>query len=104
MQKGNDRAQEIYIYQESAYTKSCFFSQCYPQSADIQISIPAVSSTTTSVSEITIIRVWLPGKEACLILTNIQVSASSDFMELTYPYHKLHTIQSPFVTTVCALV
>ena len=44
---------------------------CYPQSIDIQISMPAMSSTTTSVSELTIISVWLPVKEACIMWTNI---------------------------------
>ena len=43
----------------------------FPQSVDIQISIPALSRTTTLVSELTIIRVWLPVKEACIIRTNI---------------------------------
>ena len=84
--------------------KVVLFSECYPQSADIQISIPAIFSATTSASEIKIIRVWLPVKEACFIWTNIQVSASSDCMELTYPYYKLQTIPSPFVTIACVLV
>ena len=77
---------------------------CYPQSVDIQLSIPAMSSTTTSVSELTIIRVWLSVKEACIMWTNIRVSASSDCIRLTYPYCKLQTIPFPFVTIICALV
>ena len=44
---------------------------CHPQSVDIQISIPAMSSTTTSVWKLTIIRVRLPVKEACIMWTNI---------------------------------
>ena len=59
-------------------SKILYLSECYPQSVDIQISIPAISSTTTSVSEFTIIRVWLSVKEACIMWTNIWVSASSD--------------------------
>ena len=85
-------------------SKIVYFSECYPQSVDIQISIPAISSTTTSVSELTIIRVWLPVKETYIMWTNIWVSASSDCIRLTYPYCKLQTIPSPFVTIICALV
>ena len=92
-----------YIYHELASIKSCIY-ECYPQSVDIQISIPAISRTTTSVSELTIIRVWLPVKEACTMLTNIWVSASSDYIRLTYSYCKLQTIPSPFVTVKCAFV
>ena len=43
-----------YIYHEWASIKIVYL--CYPQSVDIQISIPAMSSTMTSVSELTIIR------------------------------------------------
>ena len=59
------------------------FSECYPQSVDMQSSIPAISSTIISVSEITIVSVGLPVKEACFMWTNIRVSASFDCMEMT---------------------
>ena len=59
-----------YIYHELASIKKIFL-EYYPQSADIQISKPAISSTTTSVSELTITRVWLTVKEACILWTNI---------------------------------
>ena len=91
-----------YIYHEWASIKTVYI--CYPQCVDIQISIPAMSSTTASVSELTIIRVWLPVKEACIIWTNIWVSASSDCIRLTYPYCKLQTIPFAFLTIICALV
>ena len=60
-----------YIYHELPFFKIVYFSECYPQSIDIQISIPAISSTTTLVSELILIRVWLPVKEACIMWTNI---------------------------------
>ena len=59
-----------YIYHELASIKKHFL-ECYPQSVDIQISKPAISSTTTSVSELTIIRVCLTVKEACIMWINI---------------------------------
>ena len=46
-----------YIYHELAATKNCLFSECCLQRVYIQISITAISSTTTMVSELTIIRV-----------------------------------------------
>ena len=52
-------------------SKIVFFFEDYPQSLDNQISTHAISSTTTLVSELTIIRVWLPVKEACITWTNI---------------------------------
>ena len=88
------------IYHEMSSIKNClFFQMLY-----IQISIPAISSTTTSVLELTTIRVCLPIKEACIMWTNIRVSASSDCIRLIYPYCKLQTIPSPFVTIICAFV
>ena len=47
------------------------FPNAIHKGVDIQISIPAISSTTTLVSEITIIRVGLPVKEACFMWSNI---------------------------------
>ena len=85
-------------------TKLIILPKRYPQSVDIQISIPAISSTTTLVSELTIIIVWLLVKEACIMWTNIWVSASSACIRLTYPYCKLQTIPSPVLTIICALV
>ena len=58
-----------YIYHEWASINIVYL--CYPQSVDIQISMPAMSSTTTLISELTIIRVWLPVKEACIMWTNM---------------------------------
>ena len=66
--------------------------------------IPAISRTTASISEITIFRVPLPVKKACFMWTNIRMSASSDDMELRYPYCKLQRTPSSFVTIICALV
>ena len=60
-----------YIYHTLASIKIVYFFECYLQSVDIHISIPAISSTTTLVLELTIIRVWLPVKETCIIGTNI---------------------------------
>ena len=51
--------------------KNVYFSKCYPQSVNIQISITAISSTTALVSELTIVRVWFSFKEACIMGTNI---------------------------------
>ena len=87
-------------------SKIVYFWECYPQSLDIQISIPALSITTTLVSELSIIRVWLLVKEACIMWTNIWVPASSDCIRITYPYCKLQTIPSLHVTKfiICALV
>ena len=76
-------------------SKIVYFSEWYSQSVYIQISIPAISSTTTSVSELTIIRVWLPVKEARTTWTNIWVSYIPDCIRLTFPYCKLKTIPSP---------
>ena len=46
-----------YIIMSRHPSKIVYFSECHPQSIDIQISIHAISSTTKLVSELTIIRV-----------------------------------------------
>ena len=60
-------------------SKIVHFSKCYSQSVNIQISIPAISSTTKSVSELTIIRVWLPVKEVSAILFFAAIMKMAEF-------------------------
>ena len=84
--------------------KIVYFSKCYPKSVDFQISIPAISSTTTSVSELTITRNLASCQRSMHYVANIWVSASSECIRLANPYCKLQTIPSHFVTIICALV